>query len=343
MFSLPNLEHQLNVYYLGETDSTFAQPFDITTVPVVTREEALAEDRNKKLTTATPTLKAPTSATSTTAPSSATAAATTQKYAEKLQAIPEFAKFGGVLKSSAVVELTDSGAEYVVTAIKHIFKNHLVLQYDVKNTMADYALEELVVECTPEDDDSGLTNVFESKHDLLRPEETGVVYIAFERTESFVSTAFTNSLKFTTKDYDVATGEITEGGVEDVWNLDELTLTGADYILPLFAGDFNAIKDKLPSDDEHMAEETLQLSGAKSLNEAVDSLIKVLGMQALDGSDMCTSTSVHHLLLYGKSVSGGKVAAMVKMAFTARGGVTIKISAWAEDEGLAALVVNSVA
>jgi coatomer protein complex subunit gamma len=42
-------------------------------------------------------------------------------------------------------------------------------------------------------------------------------------------------------------------------------------------------------------------------------------------------------------VSGGKVVGQVRMAYSARSGVTVKISARSEEEGLAALVVGGVA
>jgi coatomer subunit gamma len=47
--------------------------------------------------------------------------------------------------------------------------------------------------------------------------------------------------------------------------------------------------------------------------------------------------------LYGKSVVGGRVAGLVKMAFSAKTGVTVKVSIRAEEEGLAGAVVASVA
>lgn len=40
---------------------------------------------------------------------------------------------------------------------------------------------------------------------------------------------------------------------------------------------------------------------------------------------------------------GGKVAALVKMAYQAKSGVTVKITARAEEMGLPALVIGSVA
>jgi coatomer protein complex subunit gamma len=47
--------------------------------------------------------------------------------------------------------------------------------------------------------------------------------------------------------------------------------------------------------------------------------------------------------LYGKTITGGKVAALVRMAYSAKTGVTMKIEARSEEEGVAALVVGSVA
>ena len=72
-------------------------------------------------------------------------------------------------------------------------------------------------------------------------------------------------------------------------------------------------------------------------------LVKNLSMQPLEGSEVALSQTTHTLRLYGKSVVGGKVAALVKMAYSAKSGVTVKISARSEEEGLAALVLGGVA
>jgi coatomer protein complex subunit gamma len=46
--------------------------------------------------------------------------------------------------------------------------------------------------------------------------------------------------------------------------------------------------------------------------------------------------------LYGKTITGGKVAGMVRMAFSAKSGVTMKIEVRSEEEGIAEMVVASV-
>lgn len=68
-----------------------------------------------------------------------------------------------------------------------------------------------------------------------------------------------------------------------------------------------------------------------------------MSLQPLDGTDVTLSTSTHTLKLYGKTVAGGKVAALVKMAYSAKSGVTTKISVRAEDEGIAPLIIASIA
>jgi coatomer subunit gamma len=77
--------------------------------------------------------------------------------------------------------------------------------------------------------------------------------------------------------------------------------------------------------------------------DATEQLSQTLSLQPLEGTDVVLSNSTHTLKLYGKSVGGGRVAGLIKMAFSAKSGVTIKVSIRAEEEGLAAAVVGSVA
>ncbi|CAD0109666.1 unnamed protein product [Aureobasidium uvarum] len=338
----------------NDSSAAFSQPFDLSSVPVVTREQSLAEDRTKKLTTATPTLKAPSAgpkpaAARGSAEAIASASAAAQKYAQQLQAIPELASYGGVLKSSAIVELTESETEYVVTAVKHLFKEHVVIQYDIKNTLPDTVLADVTVVCTPaavdESEEIGLEEEFTIPAPMLKTDEPGTVYVSFKRPEGqeFSAANFTNVLKFTSKEIDPSTNEPEEHGYEDEYEIFDLDLVGSDYIVPAFAGNFDSIFNSIPSDDEHEAEETLQLSNAKTLAEATELLVKSLGMQPLEGSEVTLSASTHSLKLYGKSVTGGKVASLVRMAFSAKSGVTINIKVRSEEDMLAALVIGGVA
>jgi len=63
----------------------------------------------------------------------------------------------------------------------------------------------------------------------------------------------------------------------------------------------------------------------------------------LEGTDVPLSTSTHVLKLFGKTTSGGKVIAMVKMAFSTKSGVTVKITVRSEEAGVGQLIANGVA
>lgn len=268
MFSLPAFEHQLVMYVTSDDKTSFDDPFDISKIPVVTREQADAEDRTKKLTATTPTLKAPkvgaARAPSTGAEAAASASAQAQRYAEELMQIPEMKEFGSVLKSSPVVELTEAETEYVVTVVKHIFNEHIVLQYEVKNTLPDTVLENASIVATPAEEDE-LEEVFIIQAEKLATDEPGKVYVAFKKAAgSLPVSTFSNVLKFTSKEIDPSTGEPEDTGYDDEYEVSEFDLSGSDYIVPTFASNFSHLWEQIGASGEE-AEETLQLSGMKSI------------------------------------------------------------------------------
>jgi coatomer protein complex subunit gamma len=264
------------MYVTADDKSTFTNPIDISSVPVVTREQADAEERTKKLTTVTPMVKAPKAGTdkaakATGAEAAATASAAAQKYAQELMRIPEFRSYGGPLKSSPVVELTEAETEYAVTVVKHIFKEHVVLQYEIKNTIPDTVLEDVSVVASPPEPEDGEESLLEEDFIIpaakLATDVPGTVYVSFKKLggeHSFPIGTFTNNLKFTSKEIDPTTGEPEENGYDDEYQVEDLELTGADYVTPAYAGNFSHIWEQVGANGEE-AEETLQLSEVKSI------------------------------------------------------------------------------
>jgi coatomer protein complex subunit gamma len=267
MFALQFLEHQLVAYVTSDEKSNFETPFDLSAIPVVTREQANAEDRTKKLKATTPSTKppktGPTKAAATGAEAAASASATVQKYAQELMQIPEMKEFGGVLKSSPIVELTETETEYMVTVVKHIFKEHVVFQYEVLNTLPATVLENVSVVATPADEE--LEEVFIISADKLETDVPAKVYVAFKKPEgSLPVTTFSNVLKFTSKEIDPTTNEPEESGYDDEYEVAEFDLTGSDYVVPTFSSNFAHLWEQVGAAGEE-AEETLQLSGMKSI------------------------------------------------------------------------------
>ena len=272
MFSLSTFEHQLVMYVTAEDKATFVTAFDISTIPVVSHEQALAEERTKKLTSATPTLKAPSTGpkkaqANGTSDSATAALATAQKHSERLMQIPELKAYGHVLSSSVPVELTESETEYVVSVIKHIYKDNLVLQYEIKNTMPEVVLEEVSVIATPaEDEDQALEEDFTIPVSKVTMAVPGTVFVSFKKIVdvAYPVTSFTNVLKFTSKEIDPTTGEPDESGYEDEYQVEDLEISGGDYVIPAFAGSFDHAWEQTGANGEE-ASETLQLSSTKSI------------------------------------------------------------------------------
>lgn len=272
MFSLSTFEHKLVMYVTSDDRSVFSKAFDVSSVPVVSHEQALAEERTKKLTTATPTLKAPSAGPEKpklngAADASAGVTNVAQKYTDIFANIPELKAYGPVLKSSAPVELTESETEYVVTAVKHIFKENIVLQYDIKNTLEATVLENVMVVAAAQDEEGELEDDFVIPAPVLKTNEPGVVYVAFKRTggaDAFPVTSFANALKFTSKEIDPTTGEAEDSGYDDEYEIEPIELSGADYVVPAFAGNFDHIWEGTGANGEE-ASETLALSNIKNL------------------------------------------------------------------------------
>jgi coatomer protein complex subunit gamma len=77
--------------------------------------------------------------------------------------------------------------------------------------------------------------------------------------------------------------------------------------------------------------------------DATEQLAKTLSLQPLEGTDVPINMTTHTLKMFGKTVTGGRVAANIRMAYSTKSGVTSKLVVRSEEEGVAALVIGSVA
>lgn len=313
-------------------------------------------------------------------------------YTQQLSAVPEFEEYGQVLKSSTKpVELTESETEYVVTCVKHVFKEHVVFQvrccrfvlsscamdvvllifcdtqqFNVRNTLPDTVLEQVSVLMSPASD-VDLSEDFIIPIQQLTTGASGAVYVSFTRAsaEELPLGSFSNTLKFVSKEVDPSSGEPEEEGYEDEYQLEDMDLGASDYIIPSYAT-FATEWDRLRSGAS--LTETFSLSALGSLQgalidhslsrtrycnsfavrfvstEACTTLIDILGMEPLGGTEAPTSSSVHALNLSGIVCGGaGKVLARARMTYAAGQGVTLELAARAEQDVGARLVLSAIA
>lgn len=340
VFSPAQFERELTQYM---SKSAFDQPFDVSVVPRVSLEQARSqaqEARSKAL--LGDAAEKPSNG-------DATVSATesekhrverellqdqTNEYAAALAEIDAFKAYGPVLKTSKPVALTESGLEYDVKAIKHLFENNVVVQYQITNTI-EAVLEDVVVDVEGE---------FESEFVIpiksLGPSETGTVYVSGQRSsEEFAVVSLENTLRFQFKEIDPSTGEPEDEGFEDVYKVEDLDFTAGDYLIPSYVGNFAHQWDELAT---HEAVSTFQFGAEMTINNATELAINVLSLMPLESTDMPTSLASHLLKLFGKTVNGEKVAAQVRMIYSSKNGATLKVTVRSQDEQLSELVADAI-
>ncbi|KIM88960.1 hypothetical protein PILCRDRAFT_813959 [Piloderma croceum F 1598] len=338
-FSLAALEAKL-VTYVNDPSAS-AKAFDASSIPKISRAQA-AQDVARPSTL--DTIGVPASTRTSTTPPPPTAAETQSAYAQQLADVPELTGYGPVLNStSKPVQLTETETEYQVTCVKHIFQEHVVFQFNVSNTLPDTVLEQVSVYMQPQPD-SGLTEDFIIPiPSLTAPTSPSIGYVSYTRDspEDYPVASFQCILRFVSKELDPSTGEPEAEGYEDEYQLEDVELSaGGDYIIPSYTT-FDSEWKKLESGAN--ATETFSLSAMESLKAACDSIIEVLNMEPLGGSQTPSSPSVHTLQLSGLVTGGGgKVLVRSRMTFTKGQGVTMELSVRAEKEAACNLVLAAV-
>jgi len=79
-------------------------------------------------------------------------------------------------------------------------------------------------------------------------------------------------------------GEAEEDGYDDEYALEEMEVAAADYIKAQLLGNFRAGWEALPQDSEISDEYALGVRA--SLDDAIDAVVAILGMQPCEGTDV---------------------------------------------------------
>lgn len=268
--------------------------------------------------------------------------------AAALYAIPELAHLGRVFRSSTPIPLTESETEYVVSCIKHVYEEHVVLQFNVENTIDDQRLENVTVML---ESDGG---VFEVTGEIPAPGikygEMGTCFTVLERNAdvAFESSEFASSLHFNVVQVDPATGEAESDSFEEEYPLEDLLISSADYMAKVTVPDFRKAWEVTGNANEQMSKYALQY---KTLGDGVTAVIDMLGMQPCDGTGVVkTAPGVggeddkkpHMMHLSGTFIGGKSVLARAQMAKQGGSQVLLKIAVRSEDPDVTQMVVDCI-
>lgn len=262
--------------------------------------------------------------------------------ATAVYAIPELAALGRAFRSSTPVPLTETETEYVVSCTKHIFESHVVLQFNVQNTIDDQRLENVSVML--ENDGELFEVTGEIPAEKIKYGETASCFTLLERNDGvpIESSDFTCSLHFNVIQVDPSTGEDESDAFEEEYPLEDLEVSTADFMAKVTVPDFRKSWENVGNTNEVLEKYALQF---KNYDVAVSSVIKLLGMQPVDGTGIVKANSgnkPHMLHLSGVFLGGHSTFARAQLGMQGDSGVVLKIAVRSDDENVPRMVADCI-
>lgn len=336
--SVPALEAALRSYLAGPTD----KPFSLAAVPVEGSDAAAAAAARAGIKPPAPPPGSGARAAAGKAEVRSAAAVSAEAQAV-LNAIPAFAGFGPLFKSSAPVQLTEEETEYKVAVTKHVFARHVVFQFACQNTIEEQVLEDVTVAMMADDGDAF--------------EQVAVVPLASMPTARAASTfvalragggaqyplaKFACVLRFTVKEVDPSTGAPEPDGYADEYSLEDCEVSALDYVSKAHVGNFRKAWDEMDEETERVDDYGLGMRDG--IGEALEAVLGCLGMAACEGSDAVPGNARSHTaLLAGTFVGGVPVLARLQLGQDAAGNVAMKLAVRAADAAVSDVIHQIIA
>ncbi|EGC39052.1 hypothetical protein DICPUDRAFT_45443 [Dictyostelium purpureum] len=306
-----NMQKSLEVYL---HNGDFSEPFDIATVSTVVETAQSPMIGDGKSPFATGSKKSESNVTS---PKASGSAANDQEgpesYGTKLSAIPQFSGYGKLLKSSEFIELTETETEYVVNCVKHVFKEHIVFQFNVTNTLNEQQLDNVSVKMVPSDPKL-LKYECSIPIDALPYGEPQPCYVAirYNPANGYPLCSFSNTLKFKVREIDPSTNQPEEQGYDDQYSLERMEIVPKDFLNRAYVGNF--VEEWKAISEDNQLVQTFSLVGVKTIDEAVKQIVKTLGMATAEKSEVVQPKAMKHILyLSGKSLSNQLIYVRARM------------------------------
>lgn len=313
-FSIADLEKQVQSYL--ESPENFSAAFDISKVAMQTDEERQRQLVPEALDEPVPS-----------AVEEKVVVPAVDKHellAALVEAVPEIADLGELLHSTAPSSLTDDDMEYIVSARLHVFPQHLVAQYDIRNNF-DLEISNVSME-TDLDFENELVKQFGTTIPTLQPYSSDSLYVAFTRDGTPVG-EIPSTMRF-----------VADGSDED-YALDDFEITASAYVVPSSVADFDAKFAELDNEETGAR----QFATCKTIADSVSLLKTRLGMFPVSGTDIVPEdANIHTLKLFGVSLEGDEVAAVVRLVSSSRGGIAGKAKVHSSNPDLSFTVVEGL-
>jgi len=260
--------------------------------------------------------------------------------ADLLSRMPQFVHLGPRFTSSKRAPLSETGTEYEVACIKHVYAGHILLQFNLNNTLEDQLLENVTV-AVDLSNTPGLVAESELPCASLPYGTPGAAYTCLRRAEGAPTGSLPCTLKFIVKDVDPSTGEpdADDTGYDDEYNLEDLELAAADFMRRVPVVDFRTAWETMGNGAEVV--ETFSLSYS-TLKAAMDAVVEFLGMQVCENSGQPESSRAI-VTLSGVFLGGVQVFSIVNLRTDSPTHVGMRLTVRSADLEISQFVAASIA
>jgi coatomer subunit gamma len=335
--SFASLERSMRAYAAHPSSATSTKPITFTSLPII-------EDAYVPAKTSQAQSSKAAAASSSVAKTSAVEEAAAADPAAALYKVPEFVQLGRPFRSTRETALTESEMEYVVQCVKHVFDDHMVLQFSVLNTIDDQRLQNVTVNVEGFEDGYDIEHVIPAE--VARYGEPSNCFVSLVKvTEDPVPLTLSCELKFTVVQVDPTSGEVEgdEEGYEEEFPLEELDLSTNDYMAKVSFPDFRKAWEELGSEGEVIEKFSLQF---KKLSDALGAVVEFLGMQPCDNTGVITAADAskksHTLHLSGKFIGNTTVLVRAQLQLDETNGVVLKMAVRSESQDISTLVAECI-
>lgn len=231
---------------------------------------------------------------------------------------PEFAAFGSVVRSSPAVRLTEAETEYAVWVRKHVFSEHVVLEFDIENTIEGQVMTDVSVRLALHDGDAARwTPLLSLPAPCIPWGQAGTCFAAlrFDPAGGVPEAAFGATVQFVAKDVEedeLDAVDAIEGFAEE-YPVEDVLLGFPDFVGRPAVSDFRGAWSE--AGEEAVEKATLPFEDVET---AVKQIVEVMGLAPMEGSErvpvgvgVCGGCEVGHqsYAAAGGTRAGGGVGA----------------------------------
>ena len=264
--------------------------------------------------------------------------------ASLLYKIPEFAHLGRAFRSTSEIALTESEMEYVVSCSKHIFESHIILQFNVLNTIDDQKLKDVFVEVELNENDSYIVEKLIPAA-IARYGEQAQCFVLIKIVDDITPLTLLCGLHFKVVSVDPSTGEIDndDSGYDEEYPLENLEISTRDFMAKVSIGDFRKSWEQFGTECEILEKFSLPF---KKIEDAAKAVIDYLGMQPADGTGNIPVSDdmkrIHSLHLSGIFIGNIPVLVRAMLQTDDKNGVVLKIAVRSSNESVSRMVADCI-